>query len=71
MSLINNEYWQGFDIGATSATTTRGYSNHIYNNGIISDYLLRINPVVKPKKKTFEEKMQSEVDDWLSIFKES
>jgi len=77
MARVTNGYWQGFDTGSTTTTTaTSGwYANHMYNNGIISKaYFLetdRLIPVAKPKKKTFEEELQNEIDNWLNIFEES
>jgi len=61
----------GYDTTAISSTTdTSWYTAYDYNH-----YSLRVDPYIlpeaKPKKKTFEEELQSEIDDWLSIFKEN
>jgi len=81
MSLINNGYWHGFDIATTSGTasaTSGWYSNNytMYNNGMLNREQLLVGmdhslPEAKPRKKSFEDKLQDEIDDWLSIFKES
>lgn len=74
----NNSYYTG-----TSATTSTGASTYIaeynsfadpytyemYRDAQLTRYIHREQAVpAKPKKKTFEEKLQSEIDHWLSEF---
>jgi len=77
MALLNRhkDYWT-----TTTAVTGTYWDNH-YNYNIYSDYLLynggRIlgidpaAPAAKPKKSSFENKLQDEIDSWLDIFKEN
>jgi len=61
------EYYTAYS-GTSATATITGYDySTIYND----PYAYRGEPVSAAKRKlSFEEEMQEEVDDWLSIFKE-
>jgi len=65
----------GGGAGTSTFTGTTWYNHYafdVYNNRYVAEnnIILAYDPAAPatPKKKTFEEKMQKEVDDWLSIF---
>lgn len=76
MAIINN-YFTDYDLATTSTSTSTGtYWNtpyyDAYNKGYISKaYYTNYIGEAKPKKKTFGDELQDEINDWLDIFKEN
>lgn len=68
--ITRNDYFRTHTgTSATDHTWTSPYYDP-YRNVIIDDsWLKQVQQPAKPKISNFEEKLQEEIDDWLSIFK--
>ena len=72
MAIMNN-YYRGYVLESTGTTTaTRlagdyGIDPYWHNQLLINDSIITSKPLVA-KQKTFEDELQSEINQWLSEF---